>query len=204
MSFQINSNTIFKKYSEHLINRISKGVEDITEDCIRYDFFSCLHQSGYNAHDIFLEYKFKKNITKSIDTVIKSCQEEIALEFKYFRRHPSKKNAAVTIYMSSVICDLIRLQTLPHNGFKRFFVLLTDDEMFKYISNTQEYSALVSDNITTQVKFDTHKEAKTFIDKIKKEMNGIIDITDVPSILLNKVYFKKLPQEHWLIIHEVL
>jgi hypothetical protein len=148
-------------FLKNIQNRFdSSAIAEITEDCIRYDFFVSLLPT-INTHNIILEYP---NSKEEIDCVIK-CNDiiEVAMEFKFFRPIPSGKNSPMTQLLGKLVNDIYRLLHFEANTRK--IIVVTDNKMKKYINNEL---GLFGDNEDIKItKEELDKKAKTFQENIK-------------------------------------
>jgi hypothetical protein len=125
-------------FYKRLCSRIQKhGMEKLSEDCIRYDYFSALCETeGTAGADAVLEYphpdpRYNTKKGRKIDCVIfaKGKATE-ALEFKYF---PSKKDQHFSKNAGDLLADCYRL--LDTDIPLKTLVLVTAEPMQRYIEN---------------------------------------------------------------------
>ncbi|GHV88963.1 hypothetical protein AGMMS50267_13230 [Spirochaetia bacterium] len=102
-------------FAEYLAQRIKRhGLERLTEDCIRYDYFSAIMAAeGRTASDILLEFahpnqKYQAKGKKEIDCVLvdRHGKPAEALEFKYFAERDSYPR---TMGIGAFFADCCRL-----------------------------------------------------------------------------------------------
>ncbi len=145
-SFQIFSGNFSKRLQRY-------PVKDITEDCLRYDFFAALLESGYSADSCVLElsHPHPSFNGREIDLVTYNNDSlpEFVLEMKYFKEIPSKKQDT-TQYMAKLVVDLIKLKFASELGGSLYFVMATDHVMKNYISNkSNSFSKLFEEPLNT-------------------------------------------------------
>lgn len=126
-------------YFESLLEERFKIDKNISEDTIRYLFFSSLILSNSaKPNDIFLEYPHPQIEKAKIDTYInfKNEKPNWVIEFKFDRKIPSQKSSPKTMKAGKFFKDLYRLKTFNMNDNSRyFFIYVTDPEMFYYFNN---------------------------------------------------------------------
>ena len=128
-----------KRFSFLLRSRLDKDIFT-TEDSVRYTFFAALLESGeLQPENMILEFPHPHIARAQIDTWIPSHNKEtLAIEFKYDRQIPSKKNMPRTQKAGAIFNDLRRLTMLAARGDTRcLIVYLTDKEMAVYLSNPE-------------------------------------------------------------------
>jgi hypothetical protein len=130
--------TIFKAASEFanlLRIRFEKAVPT-TEDSIRYTFFAALLRAGLQPHEIVLEHRHDAIAGAEIDTFIPAIGtgQGVAIEFKYDRAIPSRRNQPKTMKAGAVISDMARLRQIRAKCL-RYFIYVTDQEMAIYWRN---------------------------------------------------------------------
>jgi hypothetical protein len=117
-------------------------VFEISEDCIRYDFFVSF--SAYiKTHDMILEYPHPHpdKTNKKIDCIIKHKENKIeAIEFKFFRPTPSKRNNPQTQSLGQLIKDIYKLMAFKEANIKKIIVI-ADNKMKNYINNQFKLSS---------------------------------------------------------------
>lgn len=118
-----------------LIKRRLEMQAPFSEDNFRYLVFHGLFKSGIDVTRIALEYPRPGNSREKIDTVIldENGTPQVAIEFKYHRKIPSRANQPRTMKASELLADFARLRDFPN--VQRLVVYLTDDEMLKYFKN---------------------------------------------------------------------
>jgi len=129
--------TIFVKRIEGRIER--HGRDSLSEDCIRYEYFTALLEAEkLKSCDLLLEYfhpnlKFNKKGKRKIDCVLMDIanKPKEAIEFKLF---PSRSNYAASVEgIGSIFADCYRL--LNTNIPQKTIVLVSMGNMSKYINN---------------------------------------------------------------------
>lgn len=128
-------NKHLENFFTNLENRFNHSpVSEISEDCIRYDFFVSV-SSDIGTHNIILEYPHPDKSNKEIDCVIKHASGEIeALEFKFFREIPSGKNTPQTQLMGQFIKDVYKLSAFGNATIKKI-VVVANNTMKNYIDS---------------------------------------------------------------------
>jgi len=128
--------TIFEEFCTRVCQRLDsiEKRESLSEDTIRYDFFTVLAKR-IDPAELWLEYPHPVIRGKKIDTFVNSTTKTY-LEFKYFRRLKAKKNADRTEQAAALISDFLRLESLDDSA-ARFSILVTDDEMLRYLGNPE-------------------------------------------------------------------
>jgi hypothetical protein len=157
-------------------NRFVKSpVSELSEDCIRYDFFAS-YFSRIETYNIILEYPHPDDKNKEIDCVIKHKKNKIeALEFKFFRPIPSNKTTPQTQLLGQMIKDIYKLIAFKNADVKRMIVV-ANNRMGNYINNQFKlFENMGKKNIIINIdKNDLDKKEKTFQKNIKPYKN--IDI----------------------------
>ena len=126
--------TIYGKFEEYLINRISSG-QHLTEDSVRYSFFAALiNQKFCKQADVILEIPHPKITNAEIDSLIKLPKLNIFLEFKYHRK--TRSNSPKPDKAGSLFKDFNRLSLLEQDGLK-YVIYFTDYEMAAYFKKHQ-------------------------------------------------------------------
>jgi hypothetical protein len=197
---------VFQTFSELIHSRLKNGVYT-TEDSIRYTFFAALlRETELRPEDVVLEerHPHPEKTGAEIDTWILSAEDRcgFALEFKYDRKIPSKKNAPKTQKAGKVFHDLYRLSLLP-TDVKRFFVYVADPEMVAYFRKCSNGFAKFFD---LGVEASMHIDSAYFQNRSKTLKNslGTLPVGTFPSIDVVTRYSEILPDEHQLRIFEVL
>jgi len=107
-----------------------------TEDSVRYTFFYAILSRGMHRHtDVILESPHPCIERAKIDTLVlaRASQPSVALEFKYDRGNPGRKNQNRTQRAGAVFNDVFRLVHVPRTTAEaKYLVYLTDPEMAKY------------------------------------------------------------------------
>jgi len=197
---------VFHVFSELMQSRLKKGVYT-TEDSIRYTFFAALlRETELRPEDVVLEerHPHPEKSGAEIDTWILSAEDQcgFALEFKYDRKIPSKKNTPTTQKAGMVFHDLYRLSLLP-TDVKRFFVYVADLEMVSYFRRPSNGFA---DFFELAVEASMRINSSYFQSRRKtfEKALGILPQRAFPSIDVVTRYSEILPDEHQLRIFEVL
>jgi hypothetical protein len=129
----------FKQFARMLEERLSKYVHT-TEDSVRYTLFYCLATyGGISASEIILEYPHPQISGAELDTYIPPTDVHpgLAIEFKFDRGIPSKRNLNKTQKAGKVFADIFRLALIEPNNknIQRYLVFITDKEMATYFQN---------------------------------------------------------------------
>lgn len=145
-----------------LIERRLEMQVPFSEDNFRYLVFHGLFKSGIDVARMALEYPRPGNSREKIDTVIldENGTPQVAIEFKYHRKIPSRANQPRTMKAGELLADFARLRDFPN--VQRLVMYLTDDEMLNYFKkpgrglqwilepkNEQEISGAKIPNIDT-------------------------------------------------------
>ncbi|MDR2629354.1 MAG: hypothetical protein LBC60_00365 [Spirochaetaceae bacterium] len=127
-------NNHLEAFFANLDNRFNHSpVSEISEDCIRYDFF--VPVSSIGTHHIILEYPHPDKSNKEIDCVIKHPNNEIeAIEFKFFRAIPSGRNNPQTQLMGQLVKDVYKLLAFKTAAIRKI-VVVANDKMTCYLNN---------------------------------------------------------------------
>lgn len=185
-------------YFESLLEERFKIDKNISEDTIRYLFFSSLILSNSaKPNDIFLEYPHPQIDKAKIDTYInfKNEKPNWIIEFKFDREIPSKKNSPRTMKAGKLFNDLYRLKTCNINENSRyFFIYVTDPEMFYYLNNENNglksfFNLQVERNLHIN-NFYLEGKSKTFEDQFPK--NFSCNIKSLYSKDFNNNYFVRI------------
>jgi len=166
----------FNDFFEKLKKRFSKSdIAKISEDCIRYDYFTSLcSNSNIESSDIILECPYKKS---KIDCFIESKSE--AIEFKFFRPY-GNTSIAQTRQLGNLVKDFYKLLSFQKNHKQRVeiikIIVVANKEMTNYINKKLhmfddyvEQIINVSENVLNQ-------QEKTFQDNIKPYLNQELNI----------------------------
>ena len=139
----METNTLFhenlsKRFQKHHINNIS-------EDCIRYDYFNAI-TSFIDTSDVVLEYSHPNNAKQKIDCVIKHPDSVIeAIEFKFYRPIPSKRNTPQTQLLGQLFKDFYKLKDFQESSVKTM-VIVAYKNMEKYINNKFQLFSGINNN----------------------------------------------------------
>ena len=118
-----------------LIERRLEMQAPFSEDNFRYLVFHGLFKSGIDVTRMAIEYPRPGNSREKIDTLIldENGTPQVAIEFKYHRKIPSRANQPRTMKAGELLADFARLRDFPN--VQRLVVYLTDGEMLRYIRN---------------------------------------------------------------------
>lgn len=128
----------------------------VNEDTLKYVVFNELIKSGISITQLALEYPHPEIDKARIDTVVvdENYVPEIAVEFKYHHRLPSRRNRDRTAAVGQLLADFSRLGRFP--DVQRLVVYLTDDEMLKYFSSQSNgLTMLIDPNQRHKIASDT-------------------------------------------------
>ncbi|AIV05881.1 hypothetical protein LA59_10515 [Vibrio harveyi] len=169
----------FQIFSDNFSKRLQRySAKDITEDCLRYDLFAALLESGYSADSCVLELSHPHPSFKGreIDLVTyrNDSRPESVVEMKYFKEIPSQKQDT-TQYMAKLVVDLIKLKFTSELGGNLYFVMATDYVMKRYISNkSNSFSKLFDEPLNTVFSIspsDKSSKNSHFNKNIAKDIN---------------------------------
>ncbi|HBD92861.1 MAG TPA: hypothetical protein DC057_01665 [Spirochaetia bacterium] len=195
---------IMQQLSESVKYRIENYFNDhlFNEDCLRYDLFYFFAQNGIDHKNIILEYSHpnEKLSAKAIDMVIKE-KSLISFELKYFREIPSKQNIDRTGQMASFIRDIIKLKLIRDTNFtNKFVVLLTTEEMKKYIMNNG-FEKLIDSSIDEEFVINIERKSPHFTKQIFSKLN-LLDYKEFNNLKLKKIYGSEI-NHHYLLCYSV-
>lgn len=209
-------------FAELLKERIKRhGIEKLSEDCIRYDYFSAvMEKEKRKASDLILEYTHdnrkygkeendtennyrKKRRKKEIDCVIvegnmPGTEKPVeAIEFKFFADYENPKAAVDTAgKIGALFADCYRL--LDSKIEQKTIVLVSAKTMIDYIQGNSKHKRTIPD---VSFLFDEKNEKKIengFIAKIQKskEFCTQIEKKTYPGIklkpfIITNVFFRK-------------
>lgn len=185
------SEAVFESFFNKVATRLKRYQNApnnlITEDCIRYDFYATLLQY-FASDDLITEYPHDHELLKrkEIDLVVNNDAYTAIFEFKYYRKIPSQKEDR-TSRLASIYIDIIKLK-LSSISINKFFVLLTDQVMYKYILNNG-YEYIFSNQQSTPFDFylsPKHLEGKHFNNQAIKKLGKDHNFNELVS--LSKVY----------------
>jgi hypothetical protein len=128
---------IFERFAMFLRERLQLGLFT-AEDSIRYTFYAALLSSGLRHTDLILEYPHPDMPGAEIDTIIRpgGQLQSVALEFKYDRANPGGTSQNRTQRAAAALVDMFRLARVPSSlANVKYFVYVTDAEMFGYFKN---------------------------------------------------------------------
>lgn len=116
-----------------LIERRLKMQASFNEDTLRRLVLDRLVNSGIPAMRLKTEYPHPKIQGKRVDTVILDGDRtpQVAIEFKYHRKIPSRTNQPRTMNAAELLADFAKSRDFP--DVERFVVYLTDGEMLQYL-----------------------------------------------------------------------
>lgn len=188
---------VFIKFVDNLRNRFSKQVYT-TEDSIRYTFFhSLVELGGISPSQMILEQPHPKIPRAEIDAFVPD--EKLVFEFKYDRTIPSGKNLPRPMKAGKTFADLFRLSTfVTGENLRRFFVYVTDGEMFSYYQNKNNrlydfFNLAPKTQLVIDEKY-VNKHCKTFI-----KSTG----TNLTSCKIESQLSTNIRNQLWIKIYEV-
>lgn len=198
---------LYRKFIDNFKRRLDVyDISEISEDSMRYDFFSAFLLSGVSTEQIQLEYLHDNQylVKKEIDLIVHLANSKIAFELKYFRTIPSDKNDT-TNQMGKFIVDILKLKHLSNSIDARYFLFLTDQKMHKYLQKESNgFSKLVTSHggekfsISAGDKTGKHYE-KAISDKIPNALNPFKS-----SIKLKKITYHEIGHEHHIACFKVI
>lgn len=188
-------------YFESLLEERFKTDKNMSEDTIRYLFFSSLILSNSaKPNDVFLEYPHPQIEKAKIDTYVtfKNEKQDWIIEFKFDRKIPGKKNSPRTMKAGKLFNDLYRLKTCDiDEGSRYFFIYVTDTEMFYYLNNEANgLKGFINLEINKFLKIDESYligKRKTFDEQIPDNF----------SCTVQSVYSKDFNTNYFVRIYEV-
>lgn len=163
----MNLNQLFNDFAQVLASRTTF----LTEDSVRYIFYSCMMKQDGDTEHYILEAPYEKMKTglKNVivthpNNLIKSPKgklfqqldllyhdpgkdETICVEVKFHRNGGATSTFAHTDAAGQIINDIRRLsllQPVPGKKITRLFVYVTDDEMHNYLLCTSSASGLIN------------------------------------------------------------
>ena len=118
-----------------LIERRLEMQAPFNEDLVRRIVLDELVKLGTPAMRLKTEYPHPKVQGKRVDAVIlgDNGAPEVAVEFKYHRKIPSRTNQPRTMNAAELLADFAKLRDF--HDVERFVVYLTDGEMLQYLKN---------------------------------------------------------------------
>lgn len=125
------------KIFDDFCNLLGKREKIMTEDNIRYYWFTAMYQKDDELNHYTLEEPYDKTILpkKELDLLYADGKEQWAMEMK-FHRYSLDSAFAHTDAAGAILNDLNRLQYAPirkeGGSIRRFFLYVTDDEMDEY------------------------------------------------------------------------
>jgi hypothetical protein len=166
----------------------NSAVSEISEDCIRYDFFIAFSAS-IKTQNIILEYPHPDNTKKKVDCVIKHDKNIIeAIEFKFFRPIPSNKSTPQTQLLGQMVKDIYKLIGFKTAGIKKI-IIVADSKMKNYMDNQLKIfeNSNGKDDIIKITKNDLNKKGKIFQKNIEPYKNR--------DISLKRIFCKEIEKE---------
>ena len=203
----MNLNSIFKEFYNNIEKRLQKhNVECISEDCIRYDFYSAINKK-LPTENIILEYPHDQLDKKEVDMVAEiEVNEFMACELKYFRRIPSGKNIDRTGAIANFVSDFIKLNKLKRKIQNKLAICLSDDEMIKYMQNPDNgFDNILNSKTGNEFIIENfNKRAKHFKDIIESKTGIKIPTSNEHKIKVTKLFDMEIGNDHRLIILQII
>jgi hypothetical protein len=167
---------LYDNFFKNLKKRFAlNDVLEISEDCIRYDYFLSL-SSAIESQNIILEYPFNK---MEIDCVIKHSDKLEAIEFKFFRPIPSGKNNPQTQLLGDLFKDIYKLIAFKNVDIRKI-ILVANKRMTNYINNKFSLFDNINHSIVINIKEELlNNQEKTFQNNIKPFENIELNIERV-------------------------
>jgi hypothetical protein len=204
------SNEVLDKFSEFFSKRLlAHPMENITEDCLRYDLFASFLQKDFNSDQYILEHPHPHAnfLNRELDLVHinKENTYQFIIEMKYFKRLPSDKQDT-TGYMAKLFIDFLKLYFANLNDARKYFIFATDEVMQTYINNESNgFSDLLSVELGSPIQVSGGmKKGKTkhFNDIVLKDIPASLDPLNKKFIISRK-YEKVLPLNHKIYVFDV-
>jgi hypothetical protein len=197
---------LFKEHT-HILGDFSNKVQTrllrynqspglITEDCIRYDFFSTLLQL-FNTDDIILEYPHDILAKKEIDLVIDTPLNKSIFEFKFNRRIPSRTEDT-TGKFAHMYSDIVKLHS-SQIAEDKFFIFLTDNQMRDYIIQNG-YGFMLNKKFFDLLATQAHMDGKHFNNEVERKV-GKVNFKS--PIKMQKLFNKTYNNSHHLFVYRI-
>lgn len=209
MPIENNLEEIFNTFSNNFRNRIeSHPIENITEDCLRYDLFAAFFKKFPETASYILEYPHPGEEFKGRELDFVFLEDGIPstiLEMKYFKRLPSDKQDR-TGYMAKLCVDLLKLHFCELETVQKFFVFATDDAMQIYMNNERNgFSTLLKSKIRTDIDFHCGMKSGK-LDHFTKTIYKDIAASLAPmekTFTISRSFEYKIPNNHMIYIFKV-
>ena len=146
-----------------LIERRLKMQASFNEDLVRRIVLDELVKLGIPAVRLKTEYPHPKVQGKRVDAVIlgDNGAPEVAVEFKYHRKIPSRTNQPRTMNAAELLADFAKLRDF--HDVERFVVYLTDGEMLQYLKNPDNgLSWILEHSREQEISLSNIPDGKTF------------------------------------------
>jgi hypothetical protein len=141
------------------------------------------------THNIILEYPHPDKTNKEIDCVIKHEENKIeAMEFKFFRPIPSRKNNPQTQLLGQMIKDIYKLMNFNNADIKKI-IIVANNKIKNYINNQFRLFENINkeDVIMNIYKNELDSKEKTFQENIKPYENM--------DICLERIFCKEIVKD---------
>jgi len=192
----------FELFAKLLNERLAAKVLTV-EDSVRYTFFYALLSSVACRHtEVIIEYPHPVIEKKEIDFLIIPQDNRLssALEFKYDRAIPSRRNLNKTDRAGMFCNDLLRLAHIPKStAARKFFVYVTDSQMASYFRNP-------NNRFASLFELATGKECQVgreFLDGRPSSFGAKVSCPFIPFKAIG-VYACDLSEQHLLRIWEIV
>lgn len=173
----INLDDIFKNFCE----KLSKRTGILTEDNVRYYWFAAMYEKDHELDHYTFEYPYMKAevaelSNKELDLLYKGNSERWFFEIKFHRNVDTNSAYAHTDAAGALFNDMLRLQTikckndeLSKGDFfsaRYFFLYVTDDEMYNYLTTGRGCKGSLNINYREKLKefIELEKDSEVFVD----------------------------------------
>ena len=176
-------------FIQNLEKRFLKyDISEITEDCIRYDYFASL-STFVDTSDIVLEYPLLINKKSKIDCVIRYPNNILTVnEFKFFRSIPSGKNIPQTQFIGQIFKDIYKLKSFKDANIRKIIVV-TNEIMTRYMDNQFSlFNNMEKSELDIKISSDTlNMQENTFQKSIKPFKNIDLELKRILcKLVMNK------------------
>jgi len=178
-----------------LIERRLEMQAQFNENLVRRIVLDELAKSGIPAIRLKTEYPHPKVQGKRVDAVIlgDNGAPEVAVEFKYHRKIPSRTNQPRTMNAAELLADFAKLRDFPQ--VERFVVYLTDGEMLQYLQKPRNgLTWLLDTSREREISHSNIPDGKTF-----RQHAGDWSRPALSQMLLNRA----VASDHLLIVWQV-
>lgn len=178
-----------------LIERRLETQASFNEELVRRIVLDELVKLGIPAVRLKTEYPHPKVQGKRVDAVILGDNRapEVAVEFKYHRKIPSRTNQPRTMNAAELLADFAKLRDF--HDVERFVVYLTDGEMLQYLKNPDNGLLwILNPSREQEISHNNIPDGKTF-----RRYAGDWTRPALSQMLLNRV----VGSDHRLIVWQV-